>query len=269
MKFISLLTLLLFGINSYSAEKFNCPTKDIVAAFDDRGYNYFKGVGIDADLLTAIEKETNCKIKRVEMPRARIFELLKTGEVGMAFFVIKTEDREKYSYFIPYLLQGNILITKKGFSRKIKTLDAFEKDKALLFSKINGFKHEENYDDFLDRLEKSNRLFKVNGTDSLLKMVIEDRAQGIFSLPIVYSMYLDKDFSKYKNELEFIDWQKSMSPRVGPKPHEIALSRNTFSERQFDDMKKIISKLHQNKTILNIMKKYLKNENLGQSILKN
>jgi len=252
----------LLSVQWVFAADFHCPEHPIRVAFDDRGFNYFKGKGFDLDLAKELEKRSGCTMRFSEMPRARIFVALEKGEQDMAFFAIQTPERDRYAWFAPYMVQKNYVHLAPGVAESAKTLSVFEANPKLSFGVVSGLTHGANYEVFLQRLRAQNRVVDVPTTEQLFRMLAAGRVHAAMSLPTVSSFYA-KELVPEIAKLPGLDWDSASAAPA----HQLMMSKQTFSESDARAWQSLMARTEKDGTVRKFIGNYVVGRDLQRSLL--
>ena len=221
-------------------------------AFYKAGLLYDQGRGIDQDVINEIQKRTGLQFRFSEKPRARIWHELKAGSLEMTVSGIRTDEREQFAWFIPYLSQRNMAIIVKRKAAQYHSLADFVADKTARVGVVRGFVHGDEYDKALTILRAEGRVHDAASVDALFRLFsLDNRIDLLFALPVFYQKELRE--LNMLDKVQVRDWDT----RAEPIPHCLVLSRKLVPERDVEAMRKTIAEMRADGTLKEILARYL------------
>ena len=205
--------------------------------------------GIDYDILTEISRRMHCQMSLEVESNVRLLRRIEAGTADVAAHKIRTPEREKIAWMVPYLQQRNFAIVRKHATTGGKV--AFLANKQLNVAVGRSFSHGPGYDNIISQLRDQGRVIEVADINSLYNMLIIRRVQAIFSPPAVYRAML----SKHQIENEFIpeDWVPDDPITI----LNLMLSKTRFSTEQVHQIEELIKAMQHDGTLQKILKKHL------------
>ncbi len=261
---IALIALaLLCSASVFANSTIHCPAQPLRVAFDDRGFNYYKGKGFDLDITKELAKRSGCAMTYSEVPRARIFDGLERGDLDMAMFALANPDRERFAWFAPYMVQKNYVIVAPAFKNKYRSMAEFEADPNAIFGVVRGFVHGANYEAFLKRLRGANRVIEVTNSESLFRIVTANRVQAVMSLPTVKSLYAHNMVPELAGTSN-VDWDDA----AAAPPHCLMMAKKTISEENSKAWQALMADMVKDGTVKRILATYVSGDDLKRSLMK-
>lgn len=134
--------------------------------------------GLNVDLATALLESANCRFEFVSVPWARALELIEVGEIDMMLDITKTNQRDKFLYFIgPQRLEKIVfasLPTTKTITN-IAQIIALEQPVAIQ----RGAYYGKDFDELLMQNRHAKEHFiHVAGNQKKVELLIKNRISG-------------------------------------------------------------------------------------------
>lgn len=262
--FLSVCQCLLMG-HVFAAP--TCPAEPIKLALFEFGVFHKElrgtnaGVGIDDDIVAELSRRSGCKFDVSLQARARTWIELKLGRWDMTVSGIRTEERDEFFWFIPYVQLRHSVLLGSGAPSSIQSLADFQLSKTLKFGVVRGFKHNLFYDARILKWQQSGRVEEYVDEPSLLDGLKRGEVAAMLSYPAVFRSYLQpEDFSP--KLIRSTDW----NPGDGNIKGCLVLSKKNFSKEAFFEWGKLIKEMKDDGTLLRIFRKYL-NEKEASSML--
>lgn len=257
-RFLCLLYLLLHSYQ-ISAQNAYCNDKPLSLAFFTYGYLYQDNdTGIDADLVKILQERTGCQIVTTVQPRARTWYSLSKGSLDMTTAGTHNNERELYSWFLPYMQLKNVAILPSDLPSEQQSSLGFLADKNLYFGVVRGFIHGKEHDRIVEQLAKDERIIFFPDASTLFEALRRGRVHGLFSQAPVYRYYLDEELKK--GRFKVIDWV----PEVKGTVHHLVLQRKTFSAEQAGAWLQLLAQLKSEGVLTAIFFKYLTEDEVEQ-----
>ncbi|MGG5871127.1 substrate-binding periplasmic protein [Pseudomonas peli] len=227
-------------------------------AFYEAGYLYSNGAGIDKDVIDELKNRGGYSFDYIERPRARIWKGLEEGSLPMSVSGIRTAERDKFAFFIPYIAQKNMALVTDA---KYATADRLIEDERATAAVVRGFKHGDYFDGLIDTLRTKGRVHEVPTIHNLFLMLkAGNRVDLIVSLPVFYAKELNE--LGLNNSVIVHDWE----PERAPIAHNLILSKAHFSEQAYLNMKGLIDEMKADGTLRGIFLKYLSPQQTDQAL---
>lgn len=160
-----------------------------------------KLIGLDFDILNAINKELNFTLSYVELPWKRHLQYVKIGEVDVAMGASYAKERDKYAYITnPYRVEKVNLFVKKGAVNKIKlkTLANLIQSSYVLGIE-GGYFYGNNFQTLNQQSDFKTHINEVIDLEQNVKMLLSERIDGFLADPIAVKAFAEK----YSVENEF------------------------------------------------------------------
>lgn len=206
--------------------------------------------GLDAQLLTVLEKRTGCSIERVVRPRARIWKEMEAGTLDMTTAAVKTPERNVLYFFVPYMQTRNVLIVRKDAAPHPLSPQAFVAGKLRL-GVVRSFRHEPAYEALVTTLAQQGRVTEATDVTEQLRMLDHKVVNAVLSQPVVYGATLTD--ARLKRDFVVYDWAPDDQSSIGA----MALSRKSFSADQARQWDALMVSLQRDGTLQKLSRKYL------------
>ncbi len=251
-RFICLL-LALFVISfkmAQCSEIFPCPAQPIRLAYyaipllyGDNGNS-----GMDVEFINELQARTGCQISGTAMPRNRAWQEFADHHLDMLTAALKTPERNKLFYFIPY---GQARIEFIG-NPLLPARDEFLKNPALIMGVVRGIKYGPELQHYVDGLHQTNRVVEADSLQQLFLMLKAKR----FSVAVADS----QAFSVNANMLDLSEFKVLNFGIVDNSVINLAFSRQTFSAVEIKNWQMQINNMIRDGTARRIMSKYMSPE---------
>lgn len=219
------------------------------------------GSGIDSDLIALLQQHSGCRFRTHVMPRARIWHDLQNQQLDVTVSGIKTAERLKAAWFIPYMSIKNLAVLSTTLPAEQRTAEGFLDNSDLLFGAVRGFQHGDFHDQWLSKLKAQQRLLYYPDAPTLFYALQQGRIQGLFSQPPIYQHYLA--VYQLQPEAAIIDW----APKEDGVPHHLVLSRQRFSEQQAHSLVALLHRLMQQDALKAIFEHYVSAEDAESMLM--
>ena len=227
-------------------------------AFYEAGYLYSNGAGIDKDVIDELKNRGGYSFDYIERPRARIWKGLEEGSLPMSVSGIRTAERDKFAFFIPYIAQKNMALVTDA---QYVTADRLIADDRAAAAVVRGFKHGDYFDGLIDTLRSKGRVHEVPTIHNLFLMLkAGNRVDLIISIPVFYAKELDE--LGLNDSVIIHDWE----PERAPTAHNLILSKAHFSEQAYLHMKSLIDEMKADGTLKAIFLRYLSPQQTDQAL---
>lgn len=227
-------------------------------AFYEAGYLYSNGTGIDKDVVDELKNRGGYSFDYIERPRARIWKGLEEGSLPMSVSGIRTAERDKFAFFIPYIAQKNMALVTDA---QYVTADRLIADDSATAAIVRGFKHGDYFDGLIDTLRTQGRVHEVPTIHNLFLMLkAGNRVDLIVSLPVFYAKELDE--LGLNDSVIVHDWEPERAPIL----HNLILSKAHFSEQAYLNIKSLIDEMKADGTLRGIFLKYLSPQQTDQAL---
>lgn len=235
--------------NSHAATSNAKPdcSRTLSLAYHDHGMLYSKRLdqGIDKDIALEMIRRSGCKFNISVMPRSRIWQWIKSGQLDFSMSGITSKQRDKFADFAWYLDNKYYLLVRKD--THVSTLKEFENRKDLYIGTIRSFRYSKNANQLVDRLTAESRNFEVPDHAQLLSMIKRNRIQGMIIEPFNYTQVDSRALHKITRVIDTGD---------APVLHGLIMSRKSLPETERNKWRAIINDMHKDGTLLKILEKY-------------
>jgi polar amino acid transport system substrate-binding protein len=221
---------------------------------------YYDEKGMDKDIVDETVRKTGIQIETQVMKRARIWADLESGDLMMATSGIPTPEREKFAWFVPYIIMKNKAILRLAVTGQVKNADDFYRDSQLRFAAVNSFKHGEEQDCFLEKMKTVKRINIVPDVRTLFLQLKDGRSDGLFAHSPVYSHYLKE--LKMENMVQVEDWTPDEKGVIGA----LIFSKKHFTGEQINNWKKMVLAMKKEGALEKILENYMSREDAHKAM---
>ncbi len=207
--------------------------------------------GISKDVVVEVFKRMNLKYEIKVMPRARISSMLEEGSLPMSVNTIKTSEREKYGWFVPYFAEKNVVLLRRNIN--ISSEEELLNSKNIKVGIVRGYYYGEYYMGLIEKLKEKNLIVEAKDIDSLFDMFKEDWIQVTFNNPSSFLYYLNNKDIQNVDVMDF-------APNEEPLVRCLIFSKRLFSESDVHEFEKVIAEMKDDGTLYNIFREYLSEE---------
>ncbi len=158
-------------------------------------------VGLDIDSFNAIAKHANVKIHYIETPWKRHLQMIKSGQVDIAFGASYSKERAEYAYFTrPYRFEKVNLFVKKGTKDNIKLAQLSDlKNSAYMIGVEGGYFYGDEYQKLIKEPDFYDNINEVVDIEQNVTMLLKGHIDGFLVDPLTMRAFIQK----YKMEDEF------------------------------------------------------------------
>ncbi|WP_295957881.1 ABC transporter substrate-binding protein [Rhodoferax sp.] len=227
-----------------------CPDHPIRFAFFEMGALYSRGVGIDKDLVEALQKRSGCTFSAAVQPRARTWLELERGNLDMTASALSTPAREKFTWFADYFVDRNSLLLRTELPATVLSLADLVADNRVRLGVVRGFVHGAGLDVLVAELRSQGRLEEVEDQETLYRMLAVRRFDAIFGYPYVYVQYLDQN--QIGDKVRAVELTTLPTTR-----NYLALSRKAFTQSQAQRWQELLNTMRADGSLQAIFQKHL------------
>lgn len=250
-------------VKAQNLDKSMCPRQTIRFAHYEMGSLYTKEHGgIDEDVLQELIKRSHCSFSISVLPRARSWYQLEVGSIDMLASGVQTAERDKFAWFLPYLVDKKYVLLGPKVPATITSMDQFIASNNLVIGGVRSFKYSPMYDALTERLEATQRMEQVGDLDTLYRMFAHGRFDATIASPLAYRYYLQR--YPPLGKIRFMDWDPS-SKSISA----LALSKKSFSAKQAKQWQALMRGMLSDGTVLQILNKHLGVEEAKQILYSN
>jgi polar amino acid transport system substrate-binding protein len=200
---------------------YGCEDRPITLAYYEFGPLYHDGVGIDRDVVEELAKRSGCRFETSLKPRAQIWQELQAGTLDMTTSGLRTEARNQFVYFVPYLGLKNVVIAAQSLAGEIQSFDDIVADTHFKIGVVKGFIHGAYFD---VRLKSAgDRVIAYPDQNAIYDALRHGEVQGIVSPAFNYEYF----FKAPEERAAFVAIDVSPAPPVA--------QNMIFSRRRFND----------------------------------
>lgn len=220
-------------------------------AFHDHGllFSRLTQQGIDKDVADELMRRSGCSFTLSDMPRARIWRWIESGELDFSMSGISNEAREKFAGFAWYLYNKYYFMVRRDAG--VASLGEFERRPELMLGSIRSFRYSKNLNRLLDRLAAQGRVTEVADHEQLLNMLKLKRIHAMVIEPFNYSQVDNRALGELTRLLDSGD---------APVLHGLIMSRKSLSEAEQRKWRALVDAMRADGTLLAIMRKYFSEE---------
>jgi polar amino acid transport system substrate-binding protein len=227
-------------------------SRPIRAALFEYGVLYRSATqdGIDAKLLEILAQRTGCSIESSVMPRARMWNEMRAGQLDLLTGAFPTPERKTYSYMVPYLKSRNLVLLRKSGVPAPQSLADFLAGPWRLGVLRSG-QYEKTYSDWMQQLRDKGRLVEAVDAAEQMRFLEKGIVDSILSLPVVFPLYADAAW--LDKEVLLQDWAQKEEESVGA----LMLSRQAFTPAQARNWGQLLATMAQDGTQYRIHRAFL------------
>jgi polar amino acid transport system substrate-binding protein len=207
-------------------------------------------VGIDKDVVQAVQQRSECEFKPVLESRVRIWQQLADGRLDMSVSGIPSPERERFAEFVPYFQTRNFALMRRDLARELPTPDVFLADGRRKAVVVKGFQHGATYDALLAQLRAQERVIDAADFGTAQRLFLAGRADLMLALPTSWGAAFHKDGQL--DQLAVLDW----SPRDRI-VHGLVLSRERMAEAHRLRLRQAVESLIVDGSIDAIFRRYV------------
>lgn len=227
-----------------------CPDRPIRFAYFEMGAFYSRGVGIDKDLVDALQQRSGCSFAAAVQPRARTWLELERGNLDMTASALSTPEREKFAWFTDYFVDRNSLLLRTEVSTSIQSLADLVNDNRIRMGVVRGFAHGAELNGYVEKLRNLGRLEEVEDQEALYRMLSVRRFDAVFGYPYVYVQYLGKN--QLADKVRVVELAMLSTTR-----NYLALSRKAFTQAQAQRWQELLNTMRADGSLQAIFQKHL------------
>jgi polar amino acid transport system substrate-binding protein len=219
---------------------YGCDDRPITLAYYEFGPLYHDGVGIDRDVVEELAKRSGCRFETSLRPRAEIWQQLQAGTLDMTTSGLRTEARNQFAHFVPYLGLKNVLITAQAQAAEIQSFDDVVGDTHLKIGVVKGFILGA-YFDF--RLKNAgSRVIGYPDQNAIYDALRRDEVQAIVSPAFNYEYF----FKAPEERAAFVMIDVSPAPPVA---QNMIFSRHRFSDAEINAWTRLLEQMRLDGTL--------------------
>jgi polar amino acid transport system substrate-binding protein len=238
-----------------SAGQVDCGTTPIRVAQYSLGLRYYveggQEKGINKDILDELRKRTGCTFVVQEMPFARIWADLNSGNLDISMSGVWSSEREKTLWCAQTITSRWYALLRTESASSVRSAEEFLANKKLIFGVVRGFTHGVGHDKWLAKMRQEGRVEESATIDLLAEKLKKGRVDGMLSLPYVYRKQLPE--LQMERHVLIQDWALDEKEIVGC----MMMTKSRFSETEVSKWKQIIRQMHGDGTLKRIYSRYL------------
>jgi len=211
-------------------------------------YNEEQDSGISKDIVTELFKRVDLKYELRVLPRARIVSMIEEGTLQVIVSSIRTPEREKYAWFVPYFAERNMTIVR-GNADITSEAELLE-SKDVKVGIVRGYYYGEYYMNLIEKLRGKRMIVETKDIDELFSLLRDDWIQVTFNNPSSYLYYLKE---KGIEDVKIYDFDTTGEPLV----RGLMLSKKCFSEEYVRIFEEAIAEMNEDGTLYAIFSRYL------------
>lgn len=238
------------GMAAAAADLPMCPDHPIRFAYFEMGALYSRGVGIDKDLVDALQQRSGCTFTAAVQPRARTWLELERGTLDMTASALSTPEREKFAWFADYFVDRNSLLLRTELSSSIQSLPDLVNDNRVRMGVVRGFAHGAELSGYVEKLRNLGRLEEVEDQEALYRMLAVRRFDAIFGDPYVYVQYLGQN--QVADKVRVVELTTLPTTR-----NYLALSRKAFTQAQAQRWQELLNTMRADGSLQAIFQRHM------------
>ncbi|SDH73997.1 substrate-binding periplasmic protein [Propionivibrio dicarboxylicus] len=260
IKNLRILTILsclgaLFISGIAAAGPVDCGSSPIRVGQFKLGYRYYiengQEKGMNKDIMEEIKKRTGCLFITQEMPFARLWADLSSGEIDMTLSGIRSPERDKTLWCIPSITAKNFVVIGPQAQASVKNAADFIANEKLQFGMVRGYTHGKELDAKLDRLKQDGRVEESGNVDVLFEKLKHGRIDGFYSFPFVYRKNISE--LSMEKDVTIQDWAPKDPGIVGC----MMLTKQRFSEDEAKRWNALVQQMRADGTLKRIFVRYV------------
>ncbi len=225
--------------------------RPITLAYYEFGPLFHDGVGIDPDVVDELARRTGCRFETTVKPRAQIWQELQGGVLDMTTSGLRTDARNQFSYFIPYLGLKNVVIVARACGRRDQSFDDVVGNAKLKIGVVKGYIHG-SYFDF--RLKAAGeRIVALPDQNAIYDALRTGAVQAIISPAFNYEYF----FAKPEERAAFAMIDVSPAPSVS---QNMVFSRRRFSDAEINAWTRVFEQMRLDGTVERICRRQVSPE---------
>lgn len=233
----------------------DCGSTPIRVAQYTLGFRYYvedsQEKGINKDILDELRKRTGCSFIVQEMPFARIWTDLGSGDLDISMSGVWSAEREKTLWCAQTITSKWYAVLRSESASSVRSASDFLANKKLVFGVVRGFTHSIGNDKWLEEMRQEGRVEESVNIDALAEKLKEGHIDGMFSLPYVYRKQLPDLHMEHLVLIQ--DWSLDDKEIVGC----MMMTKRRFSEDEANRWKMIIQEMQSDGTLKRIFRRYL------------
>src|SRR5262249_40911547 len=127
-------------VHAESPAEYGCD-RPVHLAYYEFGPLYHGGVGIDRDVVEELGRRAGWVFETALKPRAQIWQELQDDKLDMATSGLRTDARNQFAYFVPYLGMKNVFIAEQSIAGGIESFDDVVGNPHLKIGVVKGYIH--------------------------------------------------------------------------------------------------------------------------------
>ncbi|WP_434630819.1 substrate-binding periplasmic protein [Chromobacterium sp. CV08] len=229
-----------------------CPPHAIRLAFYPIGQFYRDRSGLDWDVAEELRRRSGCRFEYVVMPRARIWKELEAGRLDITLSAIATPERENVYWFLNYIQLKQYVLLSPSLPAGIASMEDFlDAGPQWRWTIVRSYSTSAYYDPLIARLAAQGRVVEVTEEDVLFRMLVQNRAVGMFSTPMVYRAKL-REFG-LEDKVRVVDWDRQSAPS----PRGIVFTKRTFAEADIGPWREMVDGMNRDGTMRRLIGRYM------------
>jgi polar amino acid transport system substrate-binding protein len=203
--------------------------------------------GLDKEFFEALAQRSGCSFEYKLDSQPRLWEGLRSGRIGLASWVIQTEDRAAVVNVIPILQIRPMAITWRD--SPAATQAEFAADARLTAIKVRQSAYGPGYDELFAKLQQQGRLSEVADFDTALKVFSARRV----NLIVAYPWTVFGQSEQWMKEVRFSDWHPGASAvRSG-----LAISRRSVGAADAKRLEEAVQSMQRDGSLAQMAYRYM------------
>jgi polar amino acid transport system substrate-binding protein len=214
--------------------------RPVALAYYEFGPLYHDGVGIDRDVVEELARRTGCRFETTVKPRAQIWQELQSGVLDMTTSGLRTDARNQFAYFIPYLGLKNVVVTDRVLAGEIRSFDDVVDNAQMKIGVVKGYVHG-SYFDF--RLKAAaERIVALPDQNAIYAALRKGEVQAIISAAFNYEYF----FALPEERAAFAMIDVSPAPPVS---QNMVFSRRRFNDAEINAWTRVFEQMRLDGTV--------------------
>ncbi len=205
--------------------------------------------GIDRDVVEELARRSGECFDIQIMARARIWADLESGDLDLSVSGIRTPERERFAWFIPYLAMKNLALVHREVP--VSGPQAFLARSTLQVGVVRSFRHGQGLDRLLEPLRIEGRVQESPSVEVIFRKLADRRVDAMFSQAPVFLHHLR--MLGIEDRVRIEDW----TPGEKGVPHGLVLSRRRFQEKDVARWRDHLEAMRRDGTLRRIFRRHL------------
>jgi polar amino acid transport system substrate-binding protein len=212
----------------------------ITLAYYEFGPLYHDGQGIDRDVVEELAKRSGCRFETSQRPRAQIWQELHAGTLDMTTSGLRTDARNQFAHFVPYLGLKNVVIAQRSSADRIQSFDDVVENTRFKIGVVKGYIHGAYFDFRLNTAGA--RVIAYPDQNAIYDALRKGEVQGIISPAFNYEFF----FKTGEERAAFAMLDLSPAP---PTAQNMIFSRRRFNDAEINAWTRLLERMRLDGTL--------------------